>query len=84
MQHNSTANTKSIFQSSEKMIQPKTKRVKRNWPWNELNCGESFSVELHEIKAETLRPLCSLKGRELGKKFRMIVHETCYEIGRIK
>lgn len=73
-----------IFKSSEKLTQIQPKREKRDWPWNKLECGQSFSVELSEIKPETLRPLCSLKGKELGRKFKMIMHEDVYEVGRVK
>lgn len=73
-----------IFKSSEKLTQIPPKREKRNWPWKELECGQSFSVPIEEIKDITLRPLCSAKGRELGKKFKMIVHEDVYEVGRVK
>lgn len=73
-----------IFKSSEKLTQIPPKREKRNWPWNSLECGQSFSIPLTEIKAETLRPLCSLKGKELGRKFKMVVHEEVYEVGRVE
>lgn len=73
-----------IFKSSEKLTQIPPKREKRNWPWNKLECGQSFSIPLVEIKPETLRPLCSLKGRELNKRFKMVVHNDVYEVGRVK
>lgn len=73
-----------IFKSSEKLTDTKPTRAKRNWPWNTLECGQSFIVPLEEIKQITLRPLCSAKGRELNKKFKMVVHEECYEVGRVK
>lgn len=73
-----------IFKSSEKLTNPEPKQAKRNWPWNTLECGQSFAVPKTEIKKETLRPLCSLKGKELNKKFRMTEHDECYEVGRVK
>jgi len=73
-----------IFKSSERLIKPEPKRPKHDFPWNTVECGESFAVPRDQIKLETLRPLCSAKGKELNKKFRMIVHENCYEVGRIK
>lgn len=73
-----------IFKSSEKLTQIPSKRDKRDWPWNKLECGQSFSIPLVEIKPETLRPLVSLKGKELGKKFKMVMHEEVYEVGRVE
>lgn len=73
-----------IFQSSEKLTKIPPKREKRDWPWNKLECGQSFSIPLTEIKPETLRPLCSLKGKALGRKFKMVVHDEVYEVGRVE
>lgn len=81
---NEAMNTRQTFKSSAKAAQSRRSPNKRDWPWDTIECGHSFRVELHEIKPQTLRPICSIKGRELGKKFRMIQHENCYEVARVK
>lgn len=70
-----------IFPSSAQLA---TKKAKHDFPWKTLECGQSFSVPREYIKIETLRPMCSMKGRELNKKFKIVVHEGCYEVGRVK
>lgn len=70
-----------IFPSSAQLA---TKKSKHNFPWKSLECGQSFSVPKEYIKIETLRPMCSLKGREMGRKFKIVVHSDCYEVGRVK
>lgn len=59
-------------------------RSKHNFPWNELECGQSFRVPVSYMKKESLRAMCSMKGGELRKKFRLVAHDDHYEIGRIK
>lgn len=70
-----------IFPSSPQLA---TKKSKHNFPFKSLECGQSFSVPKDYIKIETLRPMCSLKGREMGKKFKIVVHEKIFEVGRVK
>lgn len=72
-----------VFPSSEVLINKKHKGLKHDWPWTKLECGQSFKVMFDEIKEATLRARCSQKGGELGKKFRMVKHDDCYEVGRV-
>lgn len=72
-----------IFQSSPKVKEDRRTNVKRDFPWNAISCGQSFAVPLNEMKAQTLRPMCSAYGKKLHKKFKMIVHDDCYEVARI-
>ena len=70
-----------IYPSSQQLT---AKRSKYDFPWNTIDCGQSFMVDKSLIKGVTLRPLCSIKGKELGKKFKMVEHNDCYEVGRVK
>lgn len=72
-----------IFESSANVSQDRRTNVKRNFPWNVINCGQSFAVPLDEMKAATLRSQCSVMGKKLHKKFKMIIHENAYEVARI-
>lgn len=73
-----------ILPSSPQLVSNCQIRDKHNFPWDKLECGQSFKVPKEYIKAETLRPMCSLKGKQMNKKFKMIVHDDCYEVGRVK
>lgn len=77
-------NERRIFPSSAKVTETRRISPQHDWPWNTIDCGQSFAVRLDEIKKQTLRPLCSLKGQELKKKFKMVVHDDCYEVARVK
>lgn len=70
-----------IYPSSSLMTKS---RKKHDFPWEQLECGQSFNVPITYMKKESLRALCSMKGGELRKKFRLAVHDSHYEIGRIK
>ena len=56
------------------------------YPFDELREGLCFTVECSNNpetnkKLETsLRGRCSIKGKQLGKKFVIIKHETCFEV----
>jgi hypothetical protein len=51
-------------------------RQERLYPFRSLSVGNSFIVPLRsKRKVQTLRNLSSLRGRELGRKFRCILHE---------
>lgn len=84
MEHNFFDKPRPIFPSSDKLTNPEPRKPKRDWPWKTLECGQSFSIEFEEIKLVTLRPMVSNMGRQLGKKFKLIVHDSCYEVGRVK
>lgn len=72
-----------IFESSSKINEDRRTNVKRNFPWNIINCGQSFAVPLNEIKIQTLRSQCSVMGKKLHKKFKVVIHNDCYEVARI-
>jgi len=72
-----------IFESSPKINEDRRTNVKRNFPWNTINCGQSFAVPLNEMKLITLRSMASAKGKKLHKKFKVVQHETTYEVARI-
>lgn len=72
-----------IFQSSSKANEDRRTNVKRDFPWNKLECGQSFAVPKSEMKAQTLRPMCSAYGKKLHRKFKMIIHDDTYEVARI-
>lgn len=79
--------SKQIIQSSERITQDRRKFrniSNRNWPWNLLDCGQSFAVQKDEIKFKTLRSICSIKGKQFGKRFKAVEHDNCYEVGRIE
>lgn len=68
-----------IYQSSaiNKIIKP-------NYPWIELEIGQSFAVNKDIVKGATLRNKASDVGRKLDKRFTVKAHETVYEVARIK
>lgn len=70
-----------IFPSSPQLA---TKKSKHNFPFKSLECGQSFSIPKEYIKIETLRPMCSLQGKQLRKRFKIVVHEDVFEVGRVK
>lgn len=69
-----------IFQSSDKLKQ--MRQIDRRWETIEI--GQSFIIPLNEIKLATLRAKAVNKGNRLNKRFRVIRHENCYEVGRIE
>lgn len=73
-----------IFQSSPKVHQDRRKILKRNFPWDIIDCGQSFTVAKAEIKESNIRSRCSIQNKLSDKKFKMIIHDDCYEIARIK
>lgn len=68
-----------IFPSSPEL----TASGKYNFPWDTIECGQSFAVPKDEIKLLTLRPMATAKGKKLNKKFRVVEHDDCYEVGRL-
>lgn len=70
-----------IFSSSPQLTTPKV--IKHKYPWNELECGQSFAIPKDRIKLLTLRPMATAKGKKLNKKFRVVEHGDCYEVGRL-
>lgn len=72
--------TPKIFESSPKMKQ--TKQIDRRWETIEI--GQSFSIPLNEANLAQLRNKCWVMGKKLGKRFRALQYENCYEIGRIE
>ena len=59
-----------IFQSSPKIKEDRRTNIKRNFPWNIIECGQSFAVPLAEMKLITLRSMASVKGKRLNKIFK--------------
>ncbi len=72
-----------IFQSSPKIKEDRRTNIKRNFPWNTIDCGQSFAVQLNEMKFITLRAMASVKGKKLHKRFKVVQHEEVYEVARI-
>ena len=69
-----------IFESSSKLSQ-----VKKDWmAWKTIEIGQSFAVPLDQGKLANLRSKCWAMGKKLNKKFRVVQHENCYEIGRTR
>jgi hypothetical protein len=73
-----------IFQSSLKIKEDRRTNVKRNFPWNTIECGQSFAVPLAEMKFITLRSMASVKGKKLHKIFKVVAHNDVYEVARIE
>lgn len=73
-----------IIESSEKLTKFEPRKPKRNYPWEKLKCGQSFAIPKSEIKLETIRPIASKKGKQLGKKFKVVEHDNLYEVGRVE
>lgn len=73
-----------IFQSSPKIKEDKRTNVKRNFPWNTIESGQSFAVPLNEMKFITLRSMASTKGKKLHKIFKVVQHDDVYEVARIE
>lgn len=44
--------------------------------------GKSFKIELIDVKESTLRPAVSSYNKKVGKQFKVILHETGYEVYR--
>jgi hypothetical protein len=71
-----------IFTSSPQLTTPKV--IKHKYPWNELECGQSFAIPKDKIKLSTLRPMATAKGKRWNKKFKVIEHADVYEVGRVE
>ena len=56
------------------------------YPFRKLNIGESFLVPFNGTEEHKLRVLCSINGKQYGKKFSLKKWQDkqVYEIGRIK
>ena len=67
------------FESSERA--KKINQIDRRW--ETLEIGRSFSIEHNQIAIANLRNRAWYNGRKLGKRFRVVQHETCYEVARI-
>jgi hypothetical protein len=72
-----------IFDSSPKISEDRRTNVKRDFPWDIVNCGQSFAVPKAEMKLITLRSMASVKGKKLSKKFKVVEHSEVYEVARI-
>ena len=69
------------FESSTKLKQI-GKPVDRRWETVEV--GRSFEIPLNDTNLAALRHKCWAMGKKLNKRFRVVQHVTCYEVGRIK
>lgn len=58
-------------------------RIKFDFPWDTIKVGESFKVPKNVIKFGTLKPKASIAGKKLNKKFKVVEHFDCYEVGRL-
>ena len=68
-----------IFDSSEKLLNVR----QDDKIWETLEIKKSFTVPLEQAKLANLRTKCWSMGKKLNKKFRVVQHDNCYEIGRI-
>lgn len=70
-----------IFESS-----PKLKQVRQlDRRWETVEVGQSFAIPLEaHVSLNNLRSKCWAMGKKLNKRFRVVQHETCYEVGRIE
>lgn len=82
--HKGEPNLRQVYPNSGKLLKPEPKQTKHDFPWLTLECGQSFIVQFEEMKLQTLRPLVSNMNRKLNKKFKIAVHDNCYEVGRVE
>lgn len=54
-----------------------------NFPFEQLECGQSFAVDFSETSENNIRNIASRNNRN-GKRFKVLKHADCYEVGRIK
>lgn len=73
-----------IFKSSEIVAKTTQSREKWAFPWEALECGQSFAVPKDKIKLTTLRSKASIQGQKLNRKFRVVEHDAVYEVGRLE
>jgi len=75
-----------VFTSSEAMKSISVSRpsFEIKYPWIQLKVGESFVVQKTEAKLSSLRSMVSRAQKKYGKKFKVAVHEGCYEVGRVQ
>ena len=75
-----------IFESSPKIKEvPKKFGKEGKYPWKELKIGQSFAInDKASITLISLRSLAYKTGERIKVKFRVIEHENCYEVGRVK
>lgn len=71
------------FPISGKLANPQPKPPKYDFPWETVEIGHGFAVSKDEVKLITLRSMCSHKSKLLKKKFRVAIHDDCYEVGRL-
>lgn len=65
-------------------IQMMTKKARKfEFDWENLQIGESWQIPFHKITISNLQSRASKAGKELGCVFRVIKHETVYEVSRI-
>ena len=59
------------------------KNKKYYFPFEKMNEGQSFRVEFNEIKLPVLRSTVSRAATKLKKRFKVVVHDDCYEVACI-
>lgn len=71
-----------IHESSPEMKLPRAATGRSGkYPWALLKVGQSFFVGKDEIKRSTLQTLIYRQGQNLGRKFRIVEHQSGYEVG---
>jgi len=74
-----------VFDSSaQAYISEKRKNFEAKYPWRAVTVKKSFAVQFDEMKEKTLINYSYRMGRKLKKKFKVIKHETCYEVACIE
>lgn len=65
-------------------VEPTTK-FQSKYPWNGLTVGKSFTVPFADVKQATIVSYASRMAKKLGRKFKVIVHESnkLYEVARL-
>ena len=72
---------KDVFPASDKLRQ--VRKIDRRW--ETIDVWQSFTIPLDaHVSLNNLRSKCWAMGKKLNKRFRVVQHETCYEVGRIE
>lgn len=76
-----------IYPSSSELLSKsgQTHTFQAKYPWEQLTVGQSFTIDdKTTLKLKSLRSMAAKQGNQMGLKFRVVEHESCYEVGRVK
>lgn len=74
---------KQLYPSSPQALDKPVRGIREaKYPWNEIQPGQSFSIDYDEIKIDSLRPFVSRMAKKFNKKFRVVDHgeKVGYEV----